>query len=153
MRCDQGDNMHQLKTYSSFRRMIMILFFLGLWMGSALPLVADDEGPSEEEVAEPTFFKDDKDGGDDPWNGGCHWHYRDKVCSAAKMIFSGDYCDGDVLYEWTNRHCHDAEEDKRRYNCAAECEKKGATGTCVTLRNDCGRGADSAKCECKEESN
>ncbi len=142
--------MQTMKTSSNVHRLTAILFALTLVMAPWGQLAAD-EGPSEEDVAEPTFFRDDTDGGDDMWKGGCHWHYRDKTCSAAKMFFSGDYCEGNTLYEWTNQRCHDAEDDKKRYDCAAECEKKGAVGSCVTLPNHCGRGLDSAACVCKEE--
>ncbi len=103
-------------------------------------------------MAQPTYFIDDTDGGDNPWRGGCHWHYRDKACSAAKMFFSGDYCEGHLLFEWTNTSCHEVEDDKKRYDCAAECKKQGTTGTCVMVRDHCGNGMHSAVCECKKES-
>lgn len=139
--------MQKTRTSSITYRMITILFVLALALAPWTLLVAQEE-PSEKDAPEATWFIDDTDAGDDPWRGGCHWHYRDKVCSAAKMFFSGDYCDGNFLYEWTNQSCHDAEDDKKRYDCAAECEEKGLSGKCVVVPDQCGNGMDSAVCEC-----
>ncbi|MEM7355752.1 MAG: hypothetical protein AAF657_33360 [Acidobacteriota bacterium] len=130
-------------------RTTAIFCSLTLVLAAWTPALAD-EGPSEKIVPQPTFFLDDTDGGDDPFKGGCHWHYRDKVCSANKMFFSGDTCDGNILYEWTNQHCHEVEDDKKRYDCAEECKKRGSTGTCVELPNHCGTNMPSAACECRE---
>ena len=115
------------------------------------PVVAmpSDPGPSEEDVPSDLdlHFQDEGDDGDDIWAGGCHWHWGDKECSAAKMFFSGDYCNDYLLFEWTDDGCHEPGDDKEVYDCREQCDK-GETGTCVTIKDHCGKERDSAKCEC-----
>ena len=111
-----------------------------------------DPGPSEEDIPSELdlHFQDDKDDGDDPWAGGCHWHFGDKGCSAAKMFFSGDYCADYLLFEWTDDDCHEPGSDKTVYNCEEECAEEDKSGTCVILKGYCGKGLDSAKCVCTD---
>lgn len=126
---------------------------------TAFALAPSDPGPSEEDVPSDLdiHFRDERDAGDDPFKPGCHYHFGDKTCRAAKMIFFGDYCAEYFLFEWTNTRCHEPEDDKKVYDCRELCAEKGMKGTCVTVEDFCRDRKDmdtpgewdSARCECK----
>ena len=129
----------------------------------AAPVVAQ-EPDSEYDVPSATtvHFIDLEDGGDNPMEPGCHWHYENDECSAPQFFFQGDTCssDGKFLFEWTNPRCHEPEDDIKRYNCEEVCrERFGTSGRCVVAPRHCqgrrGRTStnfDSASCVCNEES-
>lgn len=99
------------------------------------------------------FYKDTRDGGGNIFEPGCHRVYDNAACPAQGALFraSGDLCQNATrLAEWTNAQCHPTRPiDSSRFDCNAECRRIGAdAGACVTVKNFCAAGIDSAKCEC-----
>jgi hypothetical protein len=94
-------------------------------------------------------FQDAGDAGDDPWKPGCHWGFTDARCTQGKQFALADSCkDSTHLIEWTNQECHTL-TDSVVHDCNAECNKRQAGGgTCVVDKDECGKGHDSAHCEC-----
>lgn len=111
---------------------------------------ARPQGESGEIATAALFFKDEVDGGNDPFNAGCHRRYSDPACSEDRQHHDGDGCyNRRDLWEWTDRKCHGPRQDIQRYDCDLECRRKGAAaGTCVWVPNHCGAGLFSARCEC-----
>ena len=110
------------------------------------------------ELAASYWYKDLIDGGNDIFEPGCHRYYTQAGCPAGTGKLwrnSGDRClDSNnpqiIIGEWTNPKCHPKKPvDSSRFDCNQECMKKGAmAGVCVTVKNFCAKGIDSAKCEC-----
>jgi hypothetical protein len=97
------------------------------------------------------YWQDDTDNGDDIWTPGCHWQFTDKACSLNKTFYKGDYCTDEThLEEYTDQKCH-TDPDRKSYDCDQECKKIGKIGgKCVTVKDACQKGNDSAKCKCDE---
>jgi hypothetical protein len=98
----------------------------------------------------PVRYSDTGDGGDDPWNPGCHWQWCDQDCTQGKQLVAGDECTSPTtLMEWMTKPCHTARPDTHLVDCDEECKKQHrGNGHCATVPNVCA-GKPSAKCECE----
>lgn len=95
-------------------------------------------------------FRDEADDGDDPFHPGCHWGYTPGTdCSEGQYFIQGDICLSGELREWYDTTCHAQDADYTYYDCNKLCMEEGLPGgKCVPVADACGRGLDSAVCEC-----
>jgi hypothetical protein len=135
---------------SALRLGAAALLVAGFGCRPTRPVIADLHAAAATRGA--AGFQDTGDGGDDPWVAGCHWEFSDRNCTRGKKFMQGDYCkDAAHLVEWTDTTCHTL-TDSVKHDCNAECRNKGhKAGSCVAVKNACGEGLDSARCECVDE--
>jgi hypothetical protein len=111
----------------------------------------------DDEPENRTFYRDRVDAGDDPRTPGCHRIHSERTCTDEGRNFTGDYCLGDVLVEFTNRDCHTHQaggpDDRRDYNCRDYCRQQGrSSGFCSVVDDVCPGAprAESARCVCHD---
>lgn len=81
------------------------------------------------------FLREEVDGGDDPFVGGCHYSYSDAACTEGRKFAYPEICrDTEVLLENTDPNCHPPLPlDQRAVDCKAECIAKGKEGGFCTM--------------------
>jgi hypothetical protein len=102
----------------------------------------------QQEDAE-VFWRDEEDGGDDPWRAGCHYKYTDAACTKDKEWYEGDACLDDVqLLEWRDQTCT-TRLAPSLWDCRVECRKAHySDGRCSMHEGVCARIGWSANCVC-----
>ena len=98
------------------------------------------------------YFRDERDAGNDPFLGGCHYDYSEITCTSMKTLYSTDYCESpELLAEWTdNVNCHGHGLDLVLHNCDVLCIGMGfASGRCsYGVDPPCPPGVPTATCRC-----
>lgn len=98
------------------------------------------------------MFREEVDGGDDPFVGGCHYVYGDPACTVEKKFHNPEWCISTTeLVEWTDPGCHPRLPlDRKQYDCDALCKARGREGGFCTmgLAPPCDGVVQTAQCVC-----